>query len=118
MSLLLDSLKKAALETLRCGEAVWFGCDVGKYLSKDKGVLDVEAFQYDLLYHTDFTMNKAARVDYGHSRMGHAMLLTGAHEENDDEGVGARSVTRWKVENSWGKDSGKEGFLIFLRLYS
>ena len=117
----IDVLKSATLETLRGGEAVWFGCDVGKYLSKDKGVLDLDAFQFDLLYHTDFNMDKAARVNYGHSRMGHAMLLTGAHEEasyntndkaSDKRNAGGRKVTRWKVENSWGKDSGQDGFLV------
>ena len=50
-------------------------------------------------------MDKAARVDFGHSLMTHAMLFTGVHEE---EG----KIVRWKVENSWGKEKGRNGFLI------
>ena len=33
------------------------------------------------------------------------MLITGYHEEQN-------SVKRWKVENSWGKSSGSDGFLL------
>jgi bleomycin hydrolase len=50
-------------------------------------------------------MDKAARVDYGHSQMTHAMLFTGVHEQN-------KKTMRWKVENSWGDKKGKKGFLV------
>ena len=33
------------------------------------------------------------------------MLITGYHYDDDN-------VKRWKVENSWGKDSGSNGFLL------
>lgn len=101
----LDVLKAAVRECLERKEAVWFGCDVGKHLHRDEGIIDVDAFEFESLYDTQFGMDKAKRVDYGHSTMTHAMLLTGMHVR-DGEPV------RWKVENSWGEDAGKDGFLV------
>ena len=49
-------------------------------------------------------MDKAARLDYGESLMTHAMVLEGVNL--DDAG----KPTLWKVENSWGKDHGRNGF--------
>jgi len=101
----IDTMKQAALKTLKNNNPVWFGCDVGKQLASDEGILDVNGFSFDLLYDTKFKMNKAQRVDYGHSLMTHAMLFTGVHEQNG-------KTTRWKVENSWGEEKGKKGFLV------
>lgn len=101
----IDTLKDATLACLQDEETVWFGCDVGKQLHRDKGILDLETFEFDVLYDTDFGMDKGERVTYGHSQMTHAMLFTGVHLD-DEEPV------RWKVENSWGEDSGQKGFLV------
>ena len=101
----MPALKGAVLETLKSQEAVWFGCDVGKQLEREHGLLDEETYRFDLLYNLEFGMDKGTRVSYGHSRMTHAMLLTGVHEEDGNP-------VRWKVENSWGKEAGREGFLI------
>ena len=49
-------------------------------------------------------MDRAERLDYGESLMTHAMVLEGV---NLDE---AGNPTLWKVENSWGKDHGRNGF--------
>ena len=38
--------------------------------------------------------------------MTHAMVLTGV--DLDENGA----PTKWKVENSWGKDVGKEGYFV------
>lgn len=101
----IETLKGATRQCLEEEEAVWFGCDVGKYLHRSKGIIDPESFEFDLLYDTDFEMDKGERVTFGHSKMTHAMLFTGVHIEDD------RPV-RWKVENSWGEDSGQKGFLV------
>ncbi len=36
------------------------------------------------------------------------MLITGYHEEDGN-------VKRWKVENSWGKTAGTDGFLLMTK---
>jgi len=101
----MDRLRSTTRELIENDHAVWFGCDVGKQLARKNGILDTDTYEFDLLYDTEFRMDKARRVTYGHSRMTHAMLFTGMHVDDD-------GVERWKVENSWGKSSGKEGFLV------
>ncbi len=98
-------LKKIALSQLVNGETVWFGCDVGKMLDRDKGVIDPDLFLYDDTLGVKFGLDKGGRLDYGETRMTHAMVFTGV---NLTDG----KPDRWKVENSWGEKAGNEGFLI------
>jgi len=49
-------------------------------------------------------MDKAERLDYGESMMTHAMVLEGVNFDDDGK------PCMWKVENSWGKDHGRNGF--------
>ncbi|HJW74787.1 MAG TPA: C1 family peptidase [Thermoleophilia bacterium] len=102
----MDTFKRAAVEQLKEGVPVWFGCDVGKMLERDLGILDRELYDYELVFGTEFTADKAERVEYGHSVMTHAMVLTGV--DLDDEG----RPTRWRVENSWGEKYGDKGFFV------
>ena len=51
-------------------------------------------------------MSKAQRLDYGESLMTHAMVLTGVDLDEDGKPI------RWKVENSWGDESGDKGFFV------
>ena len=99
-------LKQLAAQTIADGEAVWFGCDVGKMLDRDLGILDLGVYDYGLIYGTDFHLNKAERLDYGQSCMTHAMVLAGV--DLDEEGT----PQKWRVENSWGPDSGHKGYLV------
>ncbi|WP_067624038.1 aminopeptidase C [Alicyclobacillus acidiphilus] len=101
----IETLKSLALAQLSDGEAVWFGCDVGKASDRDDGILDTALFDYESALDTAFDMTKAERLDYAESLMTHAMVFTGA---NVIEG----KVNRWKVENSWGKEPGKDGFFV------
>jgi bleomycin hydrolase len=100
----LEVMKSAATRQLQNGEPVWFGCDVGKYLDRDLGWMDLELFDYDLVYGSKPTLNKAERLDYGESLMTHAMVFTGV--DLDDEG----QSRAWRVENSWGEKGGEKGF--------
>ena len=45
----INELKKAAIKSLSKNEAVWFGCDVGKWLNYTKGVMDLDIFDYEKL---------------------------------------------------------------------
>ncbi len=100
----LDVMKQAAIKQMQNGEPVWFGCDVGKYLDRDTGFMDMELFDYDLVYGSHSTLNKADRLDYGESLMTHAMVFTGV--DLDDDG----KPRKWRVENSWGEKGGEKGF--------
>ena len=102
----MATFKKAALEQVTAGSPVWFGCDVGKMLDRDMGILDMKLFDYPLAYNTEFKADKAERVEYGQSVMTHAMVFTGV--DVDAEG----KSTKWRVENSWGDQVGDKGFLV------
>jgi bleomycin hydrolase len=102
----IEVLKKAAIESIKNDDPVWFGCDVGKYLHRSHGVMDTNLFDFDLFYGTNFSLDKASRLEYGESKMTHAMLFTGV--DLDSKGV----PQKWRVENSWGDRNGEKGFYI------
>ena len=100
-----ELMKAIARETIVGGEPVWFGCDVGKMMRRDLGIWDRELFEFEALYETSFSLDKAERLDYHETLMTHAMLFTGV------DVVDGRS-RRWRVENSWGDENGKKGFFV------
>ena len=55
---------------------------------------------------TDFDFDKAHGLEYGDSPSNHAMTITGVNL--DEQG----KPNRWKVENSWGKDNGEDGYYV------
>ncbi len=101
----IAALKDAAIKTLKAGNPVWFGCDVGKMLQRDIGIMDMKMYEYDKLLGVKFGMDKAERVDYGDSLMTHAMVFTGVNLVNG-------KPTKWKVENSWSDKVGDKGFFV------
>jgi bleomycin hydrolase len=99
-------MKQIARRTIEDGEPVWFGCDTSKMMRRDLGIWDLELFDYASLYHTEFGLDKASRLEYHQTAMNHAMLFTGV-DVIDDE------TRRWRVENSWGADNtGRKGFFV------
>ncbi len=102
----IDVLKRAAIAQMQDGEPVWFGCDVGAFSIREGGIMDPEVLKTDELFDTEWNMDKAQRLDYGQSLMTHAMVLSGV---NLDE---AGKPQRWRVENSWGKEAGKDGYYV------
>jgi bleomycin hydrolase len=101
-----SELKRVAVAQLRDGLPVWFGCDVAQSYLGDEGIMDTAALDVDGLlgFPVEGCMDKAERLDYGESLMTHAMVLEGVRL--DESGA----PTLWKVENSWGKDHGRDGF--------
>lgn len=104
----MESLKKAAMGAIMDNHAVWFGCDVGQMLATELGAMDLGIYDYDLVFGTGFNLDRASRLDYGCSKMTHAMLLTGV---DLDENGRAR---KWRVENSWGAKIGDKGFMYMM----
>ena len=85
---------------------MYFSCDVGKFLNRDKGTLDVDNFDYASLFDTSFPMSKEERIRTFASGSSHAMTLIAV--DIDSEG----KPRKWLVENSWGIKSGYKGCLI------
>ena len=84
---------------------VWFGCDVSSHRDKSSGVEDIDIIDYSIVGMNTSNMDKESRLKTFSSLPNHAMLITGYHSEDNE-------IKRWKVENSWGKSSGTEGYLI------
>ena len=101
-----DDMRKLVISQLKDGRAVWFGSDVGQFELKNEGILSTDGYEVGDLFNTEFTMDKAERLDYGESCMTHAMVITGVNfDKNGDP-------ERWKVENSWGKEACHDGYFI------
>lgn len=105
VNLPVEELKKAAIAQMQSGEPVWFGSDVGQMFKDDEGVMDLNAYDFESLFGTEFGMTKADRLDYGHSMMTHAMVFQGVDLDGD-------TPVRWCVENSWGGKAGKKGMFL------
>jgi len=105
LNLPIKDLKKAAIAMIKDGKAVWFGCDVGKMLDREIGALDMSLYDYESIYGVGGGLDKPGRLDYGDSRMTHAMVLCGV--DLDSRG----KPSKWRVENSWGEDGEGKGFL-------
>lgn len=103
LNLPVKELKRLAIAQLKDKDAVWFGSDVGQSSTRDSGYLDLEAYKMEDLFSTHFALSKAERLDYGESKMTHAMTLVGVNLNEKEEPL------TWKVENSWGEDTGDKG---------
>lgn len=105
INLPIDRIKEVAIASIKDNTAMYFSCDVGKYLSPKKGVLDIANYDYESLLGVKYTMNKRQRIQTHASASSHAMTLIAVDIQN---GI----PTKWMVENSWGADYGYKGCLI------
>ena len=101
----IELIKSIAQRMLEEGKPVWMGCDTGKQMHRDLGLWDAGLFDYAGVYGADFSLDKAARLEYHQTRMTHAMLFTGVD-------VVDGKPRRWRVENSWDDKVGDKGFCL------
>ena len=106
LNLPIEEVKALAIASIKDNTAMYFSCDVGKYLLSKKGTLDINNFDYESLMGVEFPMNKEQRVRTFASGSSHAMTLIAV--DLDEEG----NPKKWMVENSWGANSGWRGNLI------
>ncbi|CCH44544.1 Bleomycin hydrolase [Wickerhamomyces ciferrii] len=104
------TLSNLIINRIKQNKPVFFGSHTPKFMNKKKGIMDIDLFQYELI---GFNKNqsKKSRVIYHESLMTHAMLITGVSLNSQGE------PTRYRVENSWGKDSGIDGYYIMTQDY-
>ena len=101
----IELIKGMAQRMLEDGMPVWMGCDTGKQMHRDLGLWDAELFDYPGVYNAEFSLDKAARLEYHQTRMTHAMLFTGVDLVDG-------KPRRWRVENSWDEKVGDKGFFL------
>lgn len=106
LNLAFDDFKKYAIEKLKNNEPCVFSCDVGKDSMRKEGYLVKGIYNYDLIFQTNFDMDRATRLEMNESSMTHCMLLVGVDLDENDKPL------KWKVENSWGADVGKKGYFV------
>lgn len=105
VNLPVEDIKKMAIESIKDSTMMYFSCDVGKFLDRDRGVLDTDNFDYSSLMGTGFGMDKADRIRTYASASSHAMTLVAV--DLDDNG----KPVKWMVENSWGPGA-NDGHII------
>ena len=106
LNLPIEEVEALAIASIKDNKAMYFSCDVGKFLLSKKGTLDIANFDYESLFDVEFPMNKEERVRTFASGSSHAMTLIAV--DLDEEG----KAKKWMVENSWGDKSGWRGNLI------
>ncbi len=106
VNLPIERIKEMAIASIKDNTAMYFSCDVNKFLNRSKGVADLNNFDYDSLMGVDFTMDKRERIMTHASGSTHAMTLMAV--DLDASG----KPRKWMVENSWGASSGYKGHII------
>lgn len=105
LNLPMEELKDLTIKQLISNEVVWFGSDVARFGNRKKGVWAPELFDYEKVLNMNLSMSKADQLLYSQSAMNHAMVITGVHLDN-------QIPKRFKIENSWGSDTGKQGYFV------
>ncbi|MBR1593838.1 MAG: C1 family peptidase [Alloprevotella sp.] len=109
LNLPMEEIEPCAIASIKDSTMMYMSCDVGKFYDAKSGVLSLDNFNYADLFGTDFPMDKAERIRTFASASSHAMTLMAV--DLDAEG----QPLKWKVENSWGPDSGVKGHLVMTR---
>ena len=103
VNITMKELKEFALKALLDSNRVWFGCDMGHDVNGKKGLMIKGLYNWEELFGVKLDMTKKDRLDYRHSSSNHAMVLVGVDMVDG-------KPAKWRVENSWGKDRGDDGF--------
>ena len=106
LNLPMEEIAPMCIASIKDSTMMYFSCDVGKFLDREKGLMDMNNYDYASLMGTTFGMNKEQRVRTFASGSSHAMTLCAV--DLDKEG----KPLKWMVENSWGSSYGWQGFLI------
>ncbi|MBR3412656.1 MAG: C1 family peptidase [Bacteroidales bacterium] len=106
LNLPMEDIAPMCIASIKDSTMMYFSCDVGKFLNRDKGFMDMNNYDYESLFGTTFGMNKKQRVSTFASGSSHAMTLCAVDLDKDGKPL------KWMVENSWGSSYGYQGFLI------
>ena len=105
VNLPIERIKEMAIASIKANTAMYFSCDVAKFLDRKKGVADLNNFDYESLLGVDLSMDKKQRVMTHSSGSSHAMTLIAVDLKDG-------KPCKWMVENSWGAASGYKGNII------
>ena len=103
----VDTMENLVLEQLKNGETVMFSNDSRHYGDRALGIWDQNSFDYQgVLGGLDLSMSREDELVYLEADATHCMLLTGVNLDKNGR------PNRWKIENSWGAEAGKNGYFV------
>ncbi len=105
VNLPIEDIKQMAIASIKDSTMMYFSCDVGKFFDRERGLLDVDFYDYGSLMGTTFGMNKTERIQTFSSGSSHAMTLMAVDIDSNGK------PKKWMVENSWGPGA-NNGHLI------
>jgi bleomycin hydrolase len=101
----MSVLKELAQKVLLDSVPVQFSVDVAPQKDSKEGYLAMNLLDYESLIGVKLPFDKAQMVLMRESMPNHSMALVGID-------IADGKPIKWKVENSWGTDRGKDGFFI------
>lgn len=102
------------------GIPVWFTCDIDKYVDHKTNIMNTKIFDFETPFNTSFSnMDKADSMDFRDTYGSHAMVIVGYDlaesniiSKKRKKGEILDKITKFKVENSWGKYGNKNGYYL------
>lgn len=110
LNLPFDELENLCIAELKAGKPVWIGLDSRAFSSREYGIFDPDSFVLSACC-GDLDMSRKDLLETGESSAVHNVLLVGVHLDENGK------PKRWKIENSWGKESGKDGMYALSENY-
>lgn len=106
-------VEQAVIASLKGGVPAYMMCDVGKRTLRGDddfaGVLATDSLDLEGLFDIDLSIDRGDNLDLNGTGMSHCMAFQGVQLDEAGEPVA------WRVENSWGAEQCKNGYLIISR---
>lgn len=106
-------VEQAVIASLKGGVPAYMMCDVGKRTLRGDddfaGVLATDSLDLEGLFNIDLSIDRGDNLDLNGTGMSHCMAFQGVQLDEAGEPVA------WRVENSWGAEQCKNGYLIISR---
>jgi bleomycin hydrolase len=101
----MSDLKAAAVKSIKADETVLYSSEAGPGTDAKLGYYHHDLFDYETMFNMAFPLSKAERITYFQEECNHLQLFIGV------DLVDGKPV-KWKLENSWGKQYGKNGLFM------
>ena len=102
----INDMIMCAKKSLEAGEPIWMGSDFDKNTNNDLGIMDLKIHNYDLVFKNNIDIKKGIGLYTRTNKIEHATIINGFNLNNKKE------ITKWSIENSWGKDVGFKGHYV------
>lgn len=101
----MQEINETAKKIVCDGHPVWFSANVLQQMGG--WLMHPKLIDYERIFGMDFYLKKGDCISYQQGRVAHVMTIVGADIHDNH-------VTKWKVENSWGSEAGKNGFYTMM----